>query len=435
MYTSYDLTLADGSCWRLTNGNSNAVEIVELLAKTMMLRPTQAEGRKLRIIKDKLLQGVYKVDLDGSWDISITVSSSIQSHVFPMRLISSVIFRDILTRGGLLIHGALAEIHGNGIVLAGPSNVGKSTASQRLPRPWKSLSDDTCLVVRDEEGCYWVHPWPTWSRLYKGGPGGIWDVQKALPLKAIFFLKQSPKDKVEKIYVSQATSMLIESVQQVSWDTFRYLSVDEIHAIYAEQVAASELLAKAIPANMLYISLEGDFWEELENVLSHDIFLSNIQPTRKGDDSSIPVAFTGNSMNPTLRAGDLLMVKPYGDKFVKKGDVIYLRQNDHRDNVVHRVIRATKEGVMTRGDNNPSNDPHLLNIEDIVGMVVSAQRGGKIRRVHGGRVGLLVMRKNRAAKFIISTSVRALRKPYRIIKDSGILLGLLPPIFKPKVVW
>lgn len=85
-------------------------------------------------------------------------------------------------RGGLLLHGALAEHDGRGAILAGPGGVGKTTASRRLPPSWRSLSDDVALVVRGVDGKYWAHPWPTWSRFMFGGPCGSWDVQHAVPL-------------------------------------------------------------------------------------------------------------------------------------------------------------------------------------------------------------------------------------------------------------
>lgn len=68
-------------------------------------------------------------------------------------------------RGGLAIHSALAEKNGIGIILAGRGDVGKTTASKRLPSPWISLSDDCSLIVLDKQKKYRAHPWPTWSSL------------------------------------------------------------------------------------------------------------------------------------------------------------------------------------------------------------------------------------------------------------------------------
>jgi SynChlorMet cassette protein ScmC len=63
--------------------------------------------------------------------------------------VSYVFSRAVEARGGLLIHGALAEWNGKGVILAGKSGVGKSTASARLTPAWRSLSDDATLIVPD----------------------------------------------------------------------------------------------------------------------------------------------------------------------------------------------------------------------------------------------------------------------------------------------
>ena len=97
------------------------------------------------------------------------------------------------------MHGALAEENGIGVILAAPGGTGKTTASDRLPAPWRSLCDDTTLVVRDSQGKYWGHPWPTWSRFLEGGPGGTWEVQEAVPLRGVFFLSQAPEDLTEPL--------------------------------------------------------------------------------------------------------------------------------------------------------------------------------------------------------------------------------------------
>jgi len=55
------------------------------------------------------------------------------------------------------MHGALVDYSGSGFVRAGPGTVGKSTASRRLPLPWRSLCDDKTLVVRDRKGRFWAH--------------------------------------------------------------------------------------------------------------------------------------------------------------------------------------------------------------------------------------------------------------------------------------
>jgi signal peptidase I len=350
-----------------------------------------------------------------------------------MMKISMVIARDILTRFGLILHGALAEYNGMGIVLAGPGGAGKSTASRRLPQPWKSLCDDACLVVRDENGYYWAHPLPTWSLFYNNGPGGHWDVQQAVLLKAIFFLKQSPQDRVEEVNKSQEVSMLMEATQQISRIITAKQLDDIVLNIHAEQLAASEALARTVPAYMLHISLTGAFWKEIETVLSPKTFRHSTRPIPTERDGSNTIVFTGSSMNPTLREGYLLTVTPFENEPIVKGDVIYFRRHGQMA-VVHRVVEVTEEGVQTRGDNNSSNDPFLVQKNEIIGKVITAQKGRNVWKIHGGRRGCAVMQKNRLASSIFRRGAKLMAGPYRKLANRGVFPGILPQSFRPKVV-
>ena len=165
------------------------------------------------------------------------------------------------------MHGALAERDGIGVILVAPGGTGKTTASNRLPAPWRSLSDDTTLVVRDPQGNYWAHPWPTWSRFLDGGPGGTWDVQSAVPVKGIFVLAQAAQDRAERVGPGQAVSLLGECVGQVSGFMTPGLPKEELQALHLERFNNLCALARVVPTHVLHISLTGAFWQEIEQAL------------------------------------------------------------------------------------------------------------------------------------------------------------------------
>jgi len=121
--------------------------------------------------------------------------------------------------------------------------------------------------VRDTEGNYWAHPWPTWSRFQEGGTGGTWDVQKAVPLKGIFILIQAVSDRAERVGSGHAVSMLVECVGHVS--TFMTVSLikEELRAMHLERFENLCTLARVIPVYTLHISLTGSFWQEIEQAL------------------------------------------------------------------------------------------------------------------------------------------------------------------------
>jgi hypothetical protein len=186
-----------------------------------------------------------------------------------MERIANAIVEQSLARGGLLLHAALAVRDGYGVLLAGPSGVGKSTASRRLTLPWQSLSDDCVLVVRDKDGRYWAHPWPTWSLLRKRGTVASWPVEPAVPLQALMFLNQSSLDRAEPVATTPATALIVESalhlIETVTLTQDGYAS----RAICRKYLRAAWALAAAVPAFRLQVSLTGRFWKEIErNVIT-----------------------------------------------------------------------------------------------------------------------------------------------------------------------
>ena len=259
-------------------------------------------------------------------------------------------------------------------------------------------------------------------------------MQHAVPLEALFFLCQSPQDKTEPLNRAQAASMLMASAQQVTRSMTRKWSDDEIQALYAEQMAAIDLLVRAVPAYILHISLTGTFWNELEKVL-HKPRTLNLEPRTLNLDprTPIPVVYSGPSMNPTLSDGDLLEVMPYAGRSIRRGDVIYFQRNGERA-VVHRVCAATSQGIKTRGDNNAAEDPYTLQSTEIFGQVVAAQRGLRKRKISGGFLGQFAMRTNRLRRVLFSGCARMLQGPYLRLAERGTLWGLLPERLKPRAV-
>ena len=276
----YSLVLADGSRWGIAAVDEKAASIVSQLGCVMQLcmntgaNEPSHHGNPCRLfvqIDAHTTAADCYVPLASENDGVVVCDLSPCDrwggpHVNLVRL-SLVFAREAQARGGVLIHGALAERDGMGVILAAPGGTGKTTASNRLPAPWRSLCDDTTLVVRDPQGNYWAHPWPTWSRFLDGGPGGTWDVQNAVPVKGIFFLARALEDRVERVGPGQAVSLLGECVGQVSTFMAPGLWKEELHALHLEQFNNLCVLARVTPAHVLHISLTGAFWQEIEQAL------------------------------------------------------------------------------------------------------------------------------------------------------------------------
>jgi SynChlorMet cassette protein ScmC len=177
------------------------------------------------------------------------------------------VFADAVLAGGLPIHGALVEHKGSGIILAGRSGEGKSTACGRLPVPWRTVSDDMCLVLKSPEGGFRARPLPTWSVFRHDRAAGRVRAGAMLPLRAVFFLKQAPEDECLEMKRSAAAISLASVALQVFRSIDSEFPRAEDSDVKRGLVANAASLALAIPSYILRIGLTGCFWEKMEKVL------------------------------------------------------------------------------------------------------------------------------------------------------------------------
>ncbi|MBQ9978602.1 MAG: signal peptidase I [Clostridia bacterium] len=89
-----------------------------------------------------------------------------------------------------------------------------------------------------------------------------------------------------------------------------------------------------------------------------------------GNSLPMPLGFgltvvLSGSMEPALSVGDMLVVAPQESYEVE--DVVVFQTG--RSAVVHRIISITKEGVITRGDANNTDDEPIA-LESIKGKVI-----------------------------------------------------------------
>jgi hypothetical protein len=298
----FTLNLADGTRLILCPGDQEAVRAVTFLARAARLSPAPsalALGARRLLITAGAVQEGFRSSIGEADDIHYPLEtpsgrnrrryrgppdveespndyarlSEEQRFWLQLLRLSACVSRETHLRGGVLLHSGLAVFGFEdrfGVLLAGRSGIGKSTACRRLPPPWRALADDVTLVVRDERGLYLAHPWPTWSRFFgeEAGDGrDSWDVQYASPLSAIFFLEHGEKDRVEPMGSGHAVSLLTELSGQISTEFLRGLARSEVVAYNLQRFENICALARVTPAYLLSMRLDGEFWKEMERVL------------------------------------------------------------------------------------------------------------------------------------------------------------------------
>ncbi len=179
------------------------------------------------------------------------------------------IYRDAIRRQGLPLHAGLIEINGRGVLLAGSSGRGKSTLCRRLPSSYTVLCDEETLVVRDGQGRYWGHPFPTWSRLMKRGHEESWTVQEAVPLSHILFITPAEKDEIKTLGGGRAAMLTTRSALEKSLRSWGRGDADdrEGRAIKNQIFHNACLLAGTIPSSLFHVSLTGRIDQEMQKVL------------------------------------------------------------------------------------------------------------------------------------------------------------------------
>ena len=243
--------------------------ICDQVTRVMDLRPVPRPNRIVTVAE--FPQGISGPASD--WTIDRSRRTTEQQIRLPldageppeanMARLAAFLCLDAMTRGALLIHGALVELHGRGTILAGPSGVGKSTACRRLPQPWKVLSDDTCLAVPTPAGDYMAHPWPTWSALTSGDRHTTWDVQRGTPLSGIGFLVRGNADQLEELPVLEALGSLLRVTEQGSILTLYGIRPAERKEFRIQQFESASRMAPRMTCRKLTISLDGAFWDLL----------------------------------------------------------------------------------------------------------------------------------------------------------------------------
>lgn len=138
--------------------------------------------------------------------------------------------------------------------------------------------------------------------------------------------------------------------------------------------------------------------------------------------------YTGNSMHPVFKPGQLLYVRPILDEPCV-GDIIVFFDPQSKIHVVHRVIKVENGQIHTRGDNNPSEDQNTVNPKDIIGVVVKADQAGTITKVWGGKAGYHRSKFQIFTKGLINFLKKLVYPIYKIIKS----VRIVPKIWHPEI--
>jgi len=137
-------------------------------------------------------------------------------------------------------------------------------------------------------------------------------------------------------------------------------------------------------------------------------------------------------MNPLMQPGDTLLVVPCDPQTIYPGDVV-LFMDPNRGQVVHRVMAINSQGVITKGDNNPTLDSRILAPQEILGRVTTIQRQGRTLPVPREVPAALYILKGR--QWFDRVVFSLLQPLYHQLAQSGLFQGRLAAWMKPRLIY
>jgi signal peptidase I len=143
--------------------------------------------------------------------------------------------------------------------------------------------------------------------------------------------------------------------------------------------------------------------------------------------------YQGRSMVGTFKNGAYLHTQKTFITDLHCGDVVVIKNQkpDRQENqYVHRIVHITSLNFITRGDNNQANDDQHVSVENLIGLVTHYERNGKVHKVWNGRLGMMRARVLHGRLHIVRAAKFLMRKPYRMLKKTGIVARLWQPEIK-----
>ena len=169
-------------------------QALELVSADMVNRTYLADGRMYKRVamREGDARCMWFVQTLGQWsqaDVYIP-HDWLDYHGFGNVLSME---KTILPFGGLMLHCALIEYEGRGIVFTAPSQTGKSTQASlwEKHRGARTLNGDRAVLRATEDGIFaYGSPWAGSSDLY---------IDRRVPLRAVIMLEQAKENRIRTL--------------------------------------------------------------------------------------------------------------------------------------------------------------------------------------------------------------------------------------------
>lgn len=188
-------------------------QALELVSADMVNRTYLADGRMYKRVamREGDARCMWFVQTLGQWsqaDVYIP-HDWLDYHGFGNVLSME---KTILPFGGLMLHCALIEYEGRGIVFTAPSQTGKSTQASlwEKHRGARTLNGDRAVLRATEDGIFaYGSPWAGSSDLY---------IDRRVPLRAVIMLEQAKENRIRTLSHAEGLGLFVQQSSLPLWE-------------------------------------------------------------------------------------------------------------------------------------------------------------------------------------------------------------------------
>lgn len=188
-------------------------QALELVSADMVNRTYLADGRMYKRVamREGDARCMWFVQTLGQWsqaDVYIP-HDWLDYHGFGNVLSME---KTILPFGGLMLHCALIEYEGRGIVFTAPSQTGKSTQASLWEKHWgaRTLNGDRAVLRATEDGIFaYGSPWAGSSDLY---------IDRRVPLRAVIMLEQAKENRIRTLSHAEGLGLFVQQSSLPLWE-------------------------------------------------------------------------------------------------------------------------------------------------------------------------------------------------------------------------
>lgn len=167
-------------------------------------------------------------------------------------------------RFGMPIHSAMLGFEENGLLISGPSGMGKSTCAKRATGQFKAYCDDISIIAKNERGDFFVTPLPTYKNCFEHS-----NLSSKLPLRAIFFLIQSSEDYTQRMDIRQGSTLITEAIRVICNYNLCCLPENDKREIFKQIFHSAYEITKKIPIYYLFATNSIKYMKSIEKTLSN----------------------------------------------------------------------------------------------------------------------------------------------------------------------